>query len=149
MQRHTKLTVVIFGGFLFLATSLLLTRALVGAGNERGKVLTLLKAQAAGDSGAVIEQLPDCAAVPVCVRISGERTKRLARPGDVEILRYEPSVQVALLRTTAQARVAWRTDARPQPVVQCVRVEREGPLNGSRVRLIAISDPIGGESSCA
>jgi hypothetical protein len=32
--------------------------------------------------------------------------------------------------------------------VQCVRVERDGPLTGADVQLLAISAPIGGEASC-
>jgi hypothetical protein len=148
VQRRTKVTAIVFGGFVFIGMTLLLTRALVGAGNERAEVLALLRAQAAGDVQGVIEQLPECAMVPVCGRIAGERTARLKRPGEVEILTYKPSVQVAMVRTTAFARVAWRTELRQDPVVQCVRVEREGPLNGAGVRLISIGDPIGGEAGC-
>jgi hypothetical protein len=35
-----------------------------------------------------------------------------------------------------------------QPVVQCVRVRREGPLTGAGVELLALSNPIGLESRC-
>jgi hypothetical protein len=34
------------------------------------------------------------------------------------------------------------------PVVQCVRVRREGPLTGADVELLAISSPIGREEGC-
>ena len=148
MQRRTKVTAIVFGTFLFLGLSLLLTRAFTGAGNERADVLDLLRAQAAGNADGVLAKLPECRKVPICVEQSRTRTGRLARPGKVEILRFEPSVQVAMLRTTAFARVAWRTDVQTRPVVQCVRVQREGPLSGAGVRLIAIGEPIAGVGSC-
>ncbi len=76
-----------------------------------------------------------------------ERVDQLRRPGEVEILTYTPSVQVALTTRTGVGRVAWRANG-SQPVVQCVRVRREGPLTGADVELIAISAPIGGDASC-
>ena len=65
----------------------------------------------------------------------------------MEILTYTPSVQVALTNRTGVGRVAWRAGG-SQPVVQCVRVRREGPLTGADVELVAISAPIGGDASC-
>ena len=44
-------------------------------------------------------------------------------------------------------RVAWRAGV-GAPVVQCVRVRREGPLSGAGVELLAISAPIGNEAGC-
>jgi hypothetical protein len=65
----------------------------------------------------------------------------------VEILRYDPSVQATLTRRTGTGRVVWRAgDGRP--VVQCARVRRDGPLTGGGAQLLALSDPIAGESSC-
>ncbi|HWM07886.1 MAG TPA: hypothetical protein VNO82_01025, partial [Solirubrobacteraceae bacterium] len=69
------------------------------------------------------------------------------RRGQVEILTYTPSVQVALTRRSGVGRVAWRAGD-SDPVVQCVRVRREGPLTGAGVELLAISAPIGGDASC-
>ena len=43
-------------------------------------------------------------------------------------------------------RVAWRAGD-GGPVVQCVRVRRDGPLSGAGVELLAISAPIGNEAS--
>jgi hypothetical protein len=57
-------------------------------------------------------------------------------------------VQVALTRRTGVGRVAWRAGA-SQPVVQCVRVRRDGPLTGADVELLSISAPIGNDDSCA
>ena len=149
MARRTKITAIAFGAFVFLGITLLLTKALVGAGNERAAVVSLLRAQAAGDADKVLADLPECRRNATCARLTRERTARLARPGVVEILNYVPSVQVALTDQGGTARVAWRTQRKPLPVVvQCVRVHREGPLTGGKVELISISNPIGGESSC-
>jgi hypothetical protein len=134
--------------FLFLGLSALLARGLSGAGNERSLVLDVLEAQARGDAGAVLAALPACRAQPACARVTRERVAELRRPGRVEILTYTPSVRIALTRRTGTGRVAWRVGGSP-PVVQCVRVRRDGPLTGGDVELLAISAPIGGEQSCA
>jgi hypothetical protein len=134
--------------FFFLGISALLARGLTGAGNERAKVLDVLRAQARGDAEAVLADLPECRAEPACAQVTRERVERLRRPGRVEILTYTPSVRVALTRRTGTGRVAWRAGA-GMPVVQCVRVRREGPLTGAGVELLAISAPIGGEEGCA
>ena len=34
------------------------------------------------------------------------------------------------------------------PVVQCARVQREGPLTGAGAELLSLSDPIPGEADC-
>jgi hypothetical protein len=45
--------------------------------------------------------------------------------------------------------VAWRTRDRRFPVVQCVQVEREGPLTGGGVEILSISNPVGLEAACS
>jgi hypothetical protein len=147
--RRTRLLIVIgFVAFLFLGFSALLARALTGAGDERARVLDVLEAQAAGDAAAVLAELPACRAQPACAEVVRARVQELERPGQVEILNYTPSVQVALTRRTGLGRVAWRAGDSP-PVVQCVRVRRDGPLTGADVELLAISAPIGNEEGCA
>jgi hypothetical protein len=149
-MRRPRTAVLIpaaFALFVFLGLSLLLARGLSGAGTERSKVLDVLEAQARGDADAVLARLPDCRAEPACVRVTEARVARLKRPGRVEILNYEPSVRLSLTRRTGTGRVAWRA-GRSLPVVQCVRVRREGPLTGGSVTLLALSDPIGLESGC-
>ncbi len=148
MQRRTKVTVLIFGTFLFLGISLLLARALVGTGGERSAVLEILRAQARGDADAVLDRMPRCEKNPTCARVTRERTAKLRRPGTVEILNFTPSTQAAFVDTTGTARVAWRTQQKRFPVVQCVVVEREGPLTGGKVRIVSISNPIGLEANC-
>ena len=148
MRRVTLVTAIAFGTFLFLGISFLLARALTGPGAERSRVLRVLEAQARGDAGAVLERLPACAREPACARVTRDRVARLKRPGGVEILAFRPSIRVTMTRRSGTARVAWRAGG-SRPVVQCVKVRREGPLTGGGVELLAISDPIGLEQSCA
>jgi hypothetical protein len=147
VRRPAVLIVAAFGVFVFLGLSFLLARGLTGSGAERGKVLDVLEAQASGDAAAVLAQLPACRAEPACVQLTRARVRALRRPGDVQILNYKPSARLSLTRRTGTGRVAWRA-GEGMPVVQCVRVRREGPLTGGGVQLLALSDPIGLESSC-
>jgi hypothetical protein len=147
--RRTRVIIVIaFAAFLFLGATGLLARALTGAGTERSKVLDLIEAQAAGDAAGALAALPACRAQPACADVVRSRVRELERPGAVEILNYTPSVQVALTRRTGLGRVAWRA-GNSLPVVQCVRVRRDGPLTGADVELLSISDPIGNDDGCA
>ena len=148
MRRGRTLIVIGLAAFLFLGFSALLARALTGAGDERARVLSLVEAQAAGDAAGVLAELPGCRAQPACVEVTRTRVAELQRDGRVEILNYTPSVQVALTRRTGVGRVAWRAGG-SQPVVQCVRVRRDGPVTGADVELLSISAPIGNEDSCA
>ena len=148
-RRPAKLTAIVFGIFVFLGVSALLAKALSGAGGERAEVLEVLEAQARGDAEAVLERLDACRRQPVCVRLTRARVTKLKRPGTVEIVRYDPSVQVALTRQAGTARVVWRTEQERFPVVQCVKVRREGPLSGGRSDLLALTDPIGLQGSCS
>ena len=147
-MRRTRLYIVIaFLVFVFLGISALLARGLTGAGTERSRVLEVLEAQARGDADRVLALLPACRAQPPCAQVTRERVAQLERPGPVQILTYDPSVHVALTRVSGVGRVAWRAGT-GMPVVQCVRVRRDGPLTGGDVELLSISAPIGGEESC-
>jgi hypothetical protein len=148
MRRGRTLILIGLAAFLFLGFSALLARALTGAGDERAQVLDLVEAQAAGDAAGVLAELPGCQAQPACAEVTRDRVEKLEQPGRVEILTYTPSVQVALTRRTGVGRVAWRAGD-SQPVVQCVRVRRDGPLTGGDVELLSISDPIGNDEGCA
>ena len=146
-MRRPRTLVIAFLVFVFLGVSFLLARGLTGAGNERSQVLDLLRAQARGDAGAVLADLPACRAEPACVQVTRARVAKLRRAGAVQILNYQPSVQVAMTRQTGTGRVAWRAGT-SLPIVQCVRVRRDGPLTGGGVELLAISAPIGLEAPC-
>jgi hypothetical protein len=96
----------------------------------------------------VLARIPACERQPACVAATDAFVADLRRPGDVAILQYRPSVQLPLTRTVGTGRVAWRAGTEGFPVVQCVRVRRDGPLTGAAVELLSISAPIGREASC-
>jgi hypothetical protein len=148
MRRRPALIIAAgFGLFVFLGLSFLLARGLTGSSTERGMVLDVLEAQASGDASAVLERLPACRAEPACAQLTRARVQELERPGEVQILTYRPSTRLSLTRRTGTGRVAWRAGD-GLPVVQCVRVRRDGPLTGGGVQLLALSDPIGLEAGC-
>jgi hypothetical protein len=148
MRRRPALLIAAgFAVFVFLGLSFLLARGLTGSGTERSRVLDLLEHQAAGDATGVLARLPACRAQRACARVTRARVGELARTGRVQILNYQPSVRLSLTRRVGTARVAWRAGT-SLPVVQCVRVLREGPLTGAGVELLALSKPIGLESPC-
>jgi hypothetical protein len=146
--RRTRVLIAVgFALFVFAGLSLLLARGLSGAGAERSRVLDVLRDQARGDADAALKVMPACRAQEACVIATRERVGRLKRAGKVEILTYDPSTQLALTRQVGTGRVAWRAGT-GRPVVQCVRVRREGPLTGARVELLSLSDPIDNDASC-
>src|SRR4051812_46621290 len=147
MRRTRVLILAGFGVFAFLGVSALLARALSSTGTERARVLELAQAEARGDVAGVLRLTPECAADAACAASTRAFAPRLKRPGEVEVLQYRPSVQIALSRITATGRLAWRA-GQALPVVQCVRVRRDGPLTGGGVELLSVSAPIGGEASC-
>lgn len=145
MQRRL---LIAFGVFVFLGISFMLARALVGAGNERALVLDILRAQARGDAEGVLGLMPRCERDATCAQVTRARTDRLRRPGRVEILNYTPSARAAFTDQTGTGRVAWRTQERRFPVVQCVVIRREGPVTGGGVEVLSISNPVGLEARC-
>jgi len=148
VRRARVLIPVLFGLFVFIGLSVLLARGLTGGGAERADVLELVRAQARGDADAVLAGLPACRREPACVQTTRARVAELARPGRVQLLTYTPSARLALTRKVGTGRVAWRA-GEGKPVVQCVRVRRDGPLTGGAVELLSLSAPIGGEAGCA
>jgi len=148
VRRARVLIPVLFGLFVFIGLSVLLARGLTGSGAERADVLELVRAQARGDADAVLAGLPACRREPACVQTTRARVAELARPGRVQLLTYTPSARLALTRKVGTGRVAWRA-GEGKPVVQCVRVRRDGPLTGGAVELLSLSAPIGGEAGCA
>jgi hypothetical protein len=147
VPRGARIVLIVVAVFAFLAVSALLARALTATGAERSAVLDIVRAQARGEEDTVLSLAPACAAEPACAATSRNRTRRLRRRGKVRLLRFEPSVGLTLTRQSGVARVAWSAGG-GRPVVQCVRVRREGPLTGGGVELLAISEPIGGQASC-
>ena len=87
----------------------------------------------AAAAAAVLAALPACRAQPACASMVRATTEEVRRPGEVEILTYAPSTRLSLTRRTGSARVAWRA-GESLPVVQCVRVRRDGPADRRRRR---------------
>ena len=139
---------LLFGLFVFVGLSVLLARGLTGGGAERSAVLELVRAQARGDAGAVLARLPACRREPACAQATRDRVAELRHDGAVQILTYTPSSRLALTRKVGTGRVAWRAGD-GLPVVQCVRVRRDGPLTGGEVELLSISAPIASDGGCA
>lgn len=136
------------GVVLFLGTSLVLARFLTGEGGQRAEVLDLLRAQARGDEAAVLAQLDDCAAP--CREAVRDSVRRTRGPGEVDLVRLDSDVSYSLGATEGWARVVWVRGADGAPVVQCVRVRREGnPLTGRDTALLRITRPLAdNEASC-
>ena len=107
------LIVVGFALFFFIGISAMLARALAATGTERSRVLDVAEAQARGDARAVLSATPACARQPACVTATTTFVDELKRGGRVEILQYEPSVQLPLTRVTGTGRVAWRAGSEP------------------------------------
>ena len=147
MRRARVWIPIVFALFVFAAVSALLARGLSGSGTERGKVLDVLRAQARGDADGVLALLPACRAEPACAQATRAVVAKQRAAGRVEVLSYTPSARLALTRRIGTARVAWRAGT-ALPVVQCVRVRREGPLSGGEVELLALSAPIANDGSC-
>jgi len=147
--RRTRVLIIAgLGLFFFLGISVLLARSLSATATERSRVLDVVQAQARGDSKAVLDKTPACARQPACVAATEAFVAKLKRPGAISILQYRPSIQLPLTRAIATGRVAWRAGPDGFPVVQCVRVRRDGPVTGATVELLSISAPIGREASC-
>ena len=147
MRRTRILIVAGFGVFVFLGISAMLARALSATGTERARVVDVVRAEARGDAPSVLRQTPACAQEPACAAATNAFVAETKRSGDVQILQYRPSAQMPVTNGVGTGRVAWRAGD-GGPVVQCVRVRREGPLSGAGVELLAISAPIGNEASC-
>ena len=147
MRRPAVVTAIALGAFFFIGISLFLARGLSATSNERSEVVEVLEAQARGDAEAVLSHLRECREVKACATSVRTRTSRLKRGGRVQVLTYDPSVQLAITEQRATGRVAWRIGD-GLPIVQCVRVLRRGAMQGAEVELISISPPIGREAPC-
>jgi hypothetical protein len=136
-----------FAAFFFIGISGLLARALSATGTERAKALDVARAEARGDANAVLRMTPTCNRDRACRAATLAFAGKLKRPGEVEVLRYDPAVQLALTDEIGTCRLAWRAGT-GLPVVQCLRVQRGNPLGGGGVELLAVSRPIRNTAPC-
>jgi hypothetical protein len=136
-----------FGAFFFIGISAILARALSATGDERAKALDVARAEARGDAQAVLRMTPACNKDAACRAATLTFAGRLKRPGEVQVLRYDPAVQLALTDEIGTGRLAWRAGT-GLPVVQCIRVQRANPLGGGAVTLLSVSRPIRRTAPC-
>src|SRR3712207_7011519 len=54
------------------------------------------------DADAVLARLPACRREPACVTATRTRVRRLRRPGDVEILAFQPSSRLTVDRKSTR-----------------------------------------------
>src|SRR3954452_20056190 len=108
MRRPQLFILIGFGVFLFIAISAMVARSLSATGTGRARVLDLARAEADGDAGAVLAQTPACAREPACKAATAAFAAHLKRPGAVQILQSEPSVNLPLTTATGTGRLAWR-----------------------------------------
>jgi hypothetical protein len=136
------------GVVLFLAISGVLARFLSTENTERDDVLAVLRAQAAGNVGGMLDGQAGCRQSPSCVETTRANATSLRRRGTVKILTLKSATAYSLTGATGKTRVAW-TVLGKLPVVQCVEVRRTGNfLAGISVTLVSISAPISNEGDC-
>ena len=142
------MTIMLVGGVLFVAISILLARYLAAENAERNDILAVLQAQARGDAARELELLDGCHARVVCAATVRMSAVRLRRPGGVKILSIKSPTAGSLTGATGTTRVAWTVIGK-LPVVQCVLVRRTGnALRGIDISLLSLSGPIGNEAEC-
>lgn len=140
---------IAFAAAAFALASFVLARWLTGENRERAAVTDLIRAQAQGDAASMAALIEDCERDAACRARVARNVRRLRRPGDVQILRYDSRTARAVTETRGPTRVAWNTDRREAAVVQCVEVERRGiPLLGGEIVLTGVGSQIDGEASC-
>src|SRR3954465_14334105 len=141
-----RLVVIAISVLVFVGVSAGVARWLTADNAERDKVEGLLRAQARGDSAAMLRELDRCGGG--CAERVRANAERLRRPGRLQIARYDSSTSHALGADTGQTRVVWKTPA-TLTVVQCVTVKRTGnPIGGVDIELLGISAPIPRQSAC-
>jgi hypothetical protein len=144
-----RLPLILAAVAVFLGVSVLVARYLSTETDERNAVIALVRAEARGDAGAMLDRLDGCRADPACRAQTQRNAARLRRPGEVKVFAYQSGTAYALGTASGLTRIAWGVIDRGLPVVQCVRVRREGnALTGRRVTLQRLSAPIGRESPC-
>jgi hypothetical protein len=133
---------------LFLGISVLLARFLSTENLEREDLVSVLRAQAAGDEQGMLSHLSGCRSNPRCVATVKANALALRRPGSVKILSLTSHTAYSLTGATGPTRVAWTVIGR-LPTVQCATVKRTGnALTGVSVSLVSLSKAIPNEGDC-
>jgi hypothetical protein len=115
---------------------------------ERDAILALVQREAAGDAPGVLARLDACDAA--CAARVRAFLPRLSGVGAVKIARLDSGTSYSLGTSEGWSRVVWVRGVDGIPVVQCVRVRRDGsPLTGRSVSLLRLSAPLAdNEGSC-
>ena len=148
MRRVYIIAGIVAGLILFLLISAVLARVFSADGAERGAITSLLKAEARGDTAAVVDRIAGCQQDPSCRARAADNAAALKHAGAVAIIQLQPSAGFSLTSTLGTARVAWDVGG-SLPIVQCVRVRRAGNvLSGLRIELLAVSPRLAGDATC-
>lgn len=148
MRRPRRIALIVLGVVVFLALSALLARALSVGGAEDSAITDLVKAEARGDTTAVISLIHGCSAQPACRTRAAAVSLALQHRGQVSIAEINPSSSFSIGSTLGTARVAWIAGG-SLPRVQCVRVRHAGNvLSGFRVQLLEVSVRIKSDKDC-
>lgn len=132
----------------FLAISALLARVFSANSAEQSAITALVKDEARGDTGAIIDDIAGCRASASCRARATQLAASLARRGAVSIIQLQPSTSFSVAGTQGTARVAWNAGA-SLPIVQCVKVRRSGnAISGLKVDLLEVSRRIQSDTAC-
>jgi len=146
--RARRIALIALAVVLFLALSGVLARFLTVENLERDEELALLQAQARGNASGMLAHLHGCRQDPSCVATVQADARTLRRPGAVKIVMLTSPTAYSLGGATGTTRLAW-TVIGQFPVVQCVRVRREGSfLAGISLKLLSVSAPIAKTAEC-
>jgi len=147
VSRPLRIALIVAGVLVFAVISAGLARVFSAGGGQRGPVVALVRAQAAGDRAEVLRRLNGCLQA-ACRAEALRQVARLQRPGRFEVLNLHSSLHAGLGAGHGTVRIAWRVDEE-LPIVQCIAVRRTGSLlKGFRIRLERLPPPIGREASC-
>jgi hypothetical protein len=147
-RRRRLLTIAVPVAVAFLAISLAAARFLTTENRERDELFALVQHEAAGDAGGVLARLDACDAA--CAAEVRAFLPRVTGPGTVKIVRLDSGTSYSLGTSEGWSRVVWVRGVDGVPVVQCVRVRRDGsPLTGRSVSLLRLTAPLAdNEDSC-
>lgn len=117
--------------------------------SERVLVEQIIRAQAKGDTAALIKDLPDCGAGTKCNKQITALVKRVQGPTlTLETLQITRGAGFGAGGATGVARIAWHLGKR-LPVVQCLGIKRTGNvISGFAIHLTSVSNPIAREGAC-
>jgi len=148
MRRSRLLVLIALAIAAFLAISALLARVFSAESAERDAITRVVRAEAHGDQGYVIDQIKGCRASSSCRERIAADVAALRHAGTVLILTLQQSTGFSLSSTLGTARVAWDVGS-SLPITQCVRVRRAGnALSGLRVELLAITPRLQADATC-